>query len=282
MSFTNSHISIVLAVVLAWLPGVAWAAGVEITHLGNEGFLLAAGEKKVLIDALYGEGLRGYPVVPKELRRQLETAEGPYAGVDLVLASHYHPDHFHPASVARHLEANPGALFVSTEQAAARVLSQGIAAERVRGFWPAEGVRETVEHAGIRLTVLRLHHGETPAQNLGLLIEIGGVEVLHMGDTEIRPGEAERLGLADEGIDVALAPYWYFLKGHYAPVLDRLGGPRLVAMHFPAAGAPAAYFESHGDLEGLIEVCQARRPEAWMAFETGDSRRFEVARTRER
>jgi len=30
---------------------------VEITYLGNEGFLITAGETRILIDALYGDGL---------------------------------------------------------------------------------------------------------------------------------------------------------------------------------------------------------------------------------
>ena len=55
-------------------PAAAIAEGVELTYLGNEGFLIAAGETRVLVDALYGEGLRGYPVVPPAERRRLEEA----------------------------------------------------------------------------------------------------------------------------------------------------------------------------------------------------------------
>ena len=62
------------------------ATGVEITYLANEGFLLAAGEKKVLIDALF-PGITNYPAVPEPIRSRLERAETPFDGVDLVLAT---------------------------------------------------------------------------------------------------------------------------------------------------------------------------------------------------
>ena len=110
------------AATVVWLP--AWqpaAAQVEVTYLGNEGFLLTAGETRVLVDALYGDGIPGYPAVPRDVRRELEAGRGRFAGVDLVLASHAHADHFDPAAVARHLRANPAALFLSTREAVAAV-----------------------------------------------------------------------------------------------------------------------------------------------------------------
>lgn len=267
------------------LPGVALDAaarqltepasgGVEIVHLGNEGFLLVAGEQKVLIDALFGDGLDNYPAVPLELRQPLEAAQGRFAGVDLVLASHVHPDHFDPTAVARHLKANPGARFVSTEQAAEKLLAVGVAAEKVSGFWPPDGERRTIEYAGVEVTALRLHHGGSPAQNLGLVITIGGTKVLHMGDTEITAGELAPVGLEALGIDVVLVPYWYLDSRRLAPALAELGEPHLVAMHFPTADAPANYFGDRVDLAGQVEACREAFPDAWMALEPGESRRF--------
>ncbi len=254
-------------------------AGVEILHLGNEGFLLTGktpegDTQKVVIDGLYGDGLSGYPAVPIELRRPLEAAEGRFADVDLVLASHLHPDHFNAEAVARHLDANPGARFVSTLQAAELVREAGAPGERVTGFWPAESERELVEHAGIRVTVLRLHHGRAPAQNLGLVIDIGGIQVLHMGDTVITGDEVRPLQLADAGIDVVMAPYWYITYNSYGWKLEDLGPVQIIGMHFPSSGAPDTYFEPHGDLDGVIAASQEVYPEGWMARTPGETRRF--------
>ena len=169
----------VLFLILATPWAAAAGEGVELTYLGNEGFLIAAGETRVLVDALFGDGLSGYPVVPPVPRRQAEEAAGSFAGVDLVLASHHHGDHFDPRAVGRHLIHNQGARFVSTQQALER-LRRGFdgydrVAGRVAGFWPGEGERAAFSHAGIRLTVLNLHHGRgrnPPVQNLGLLIDV--------------------------------------------------------------------------------------------------------------
>ncbi|MFQ5351382.1 MAG: MBL fold metallo-hydrolase, partial [Thermoanaerobaculia bacterium] len=106
---------VLLAGVRAATAGAGEAPEVQVIYLANEGFLLEAGETKVLVDALFGEGLRGYPVVPAPIRAELEGARGRFAGVDLILASHFHGDHFDAAAVARHLRANPGAVFLSTD-----------------------------------------------------------------------------------------------------------------------------------------------------------------------
>ena len=263
------------------LAVLADGGGVEITYLGNEGFLIAASETRVLVDALYGDGLRGYPVVPAAERRRAEEATGPFAGVDLVLASHHHGDHFDPAAVGRHLAHNPEARFVSTEQAV-ESLRRGFAgwadvAGRVAGFWPAEGERAAFEHAGVRLTVLNLHHGrgrKPPVQNLGLLIDVGGLRLLHLGDTEVDADDVRPYKLREEGIDVALVPYWFFLDDSFRPVLDEIGARHAVAMHLPSPDAPKSYFEPGNDLEGLKAAIRGRDPRTWVPEGAPATKRF--------
>lgn len=262
---------IVLATYLVASP--AWAQ-VEVRHLGNEGFLISAGEKKVLIDALFGDGLSGYPAVPKVLRKEIEAAEGDFAGVDLVLASHFHGDHFDAAAVARHLEANPRSHFVSTLQAAEKLRAQGVDSTRMTGFWPKTEEQEVYQRDGLSVTALRFHHGNSPAQNLGLLIHIGGLDIIHLGDTAITPDEIGSLPLDEVSIDVALVPYWYFDSKSLHPVLDLLNAKHLVAMHFPATDAPANYFGEAGDLEGQIKASQAGAPQAWMAYRSDETRTY--------
>lgn len=257
------------------LPVAAGASGVEVRYLGNEGFLLVAGESKVLIDALYGGGIRGYPAVPADIRSRAEAAEGEFAGVDLVLASHFHGDHFDAPAVARHLRANPDARFVSTRQAAERLRDQASElADRASGFWPEDGAREAVEHAGIRVTALRLHHGSVPAQNLGLIIELAGVKLIHLGDTAITAAELRPLALRKEAIDVALVPYWLIDRSSYQSTLDELGARHIVAMHLPVPDAPKRYFGAAVSLRGQVDLIREKLPGAWVPLEPLASRRF--------
>src|SRR5687768_12633750 len=77
-----------------------------ITYLANEGVMLSSGGATVLIDALFGEGLRGYGVVSKPTRVRLEGATAPFDRVSAVLTTHIHPDHFDASGVAAHLGAH--------------------------------------------------------------------------------------------------------------------------------------------------------------------------------
>jgi L-ascorbate metabolism protein UlaG (beta-lactamase superfamily) len=265
-----------LTAFLAWPPPVVLAAGeVEIRYLANAGFLIAAGDTKVLVDALYGDGIAGYPVVPPSLRRRVEAGEQELAGVDLVLASHRHGDHFDAHAVARHLGANQDARFVSSEEAVASLaaVDPGLA-DRATGLWPPEGERASVEHAGIRVTALLLHHGDAPAQNLGLLVEISGLKVAHLGDTEVTAEDLRSLGLADEGIDVALVPYWYFISSRLRSGIGELGALQVVAMHLPAPDAPPAYLAPAKSFDALVEAVRAADPEAWIPLRPLEERRF--------
>lgn len=255
------------------------AAGVEVTYLGNEGFLIAAGETRILIDALFGDGLDGYAVVPPEPRRQLEAASGRFEGVDLVLASHYHGDHFDAEAVARHLVSNPGARFVSTHQAVDRlrkVPDFTRFADRVEGYWPAEGTTDQVEHAGVKVTILNLHHGrgrQPPVQNLGLLIDVGGQRLLHVGDTEVTVADVSAYALGDADIDVLFAPGWFFGYKQWKPLLAEIDASSTVVMHLAEPSAPASYFGPAGSRAKRIERILEVDPSA-IIFESMEARRF--------
>ncbi len=253
--------------------------GVEVTHLANEGFLIAAGETKVLVDALYGDGIAGYAVVPDEPRSQLEAASGRFEGVDLVLASHYHDDHFNARAVARHLKNNPGARFVSTLQAVDRLKrleSFEDLADRIEGYWPEEGATETVEYAGIKVTVLNLHHGRgrrPPVQNLGLLIDLGGVRLLHVGDTEVTVKDVQAYALGDANIDVLFAPGWFFGYKQWKPLLEEIDASSTIVMHLAEPSAPASYFGPAGSRAKRIERILQTDPEA-IILESMETRSF--------
>jgi L-ascorbate metabolism protein UlaG (beta-lactamase superfamily) len=275
--------AVLVAPVLGW--ATLRAQDVELRYLGNAGFLVVAGDAKVLVDGLYGAGLAGYTVVPDGVRDDAEAAAGVFAGVDLVLASHLHGDHFDARAVARHLGANGGARFVSTTEAVAALLAlDETLAARATAFWPALGEPERLVHvaasgsaeeAGLELTVLRFPHGENPTQNLGLLMQIGGLKLLHLGDTEIGAEEVRAFGLRAEGIDVALVPYWYLVSARWRRALEELGARELVIMHVPAADAPRDYFWPKESFAGLAAAVREAAPMAWLPIQ-GETRKYNV------
>jgi len=65
----------------------------DVTYIGNAGFMIQAGGKKVLVDALFEKTTDVLGPSP-ELLSQMMEAHGPFADVDLLLVTHPHGDHF--------------------------------------------------------------------------------------------------------------------------------------------------------------------------------------------
>jgi L-ascorbate metabolism protein UlaG (beta-lactamase superfamily) len=255
------------ALSLSLLASVAAVAGdgvspIDFTYLGNAGFMVRSGDKVVLFDSLQGDGLPGYVALPQPDRGLLERAEPPYDGVDLILATHYHRDHFDPASVARHLASNESAIFVSTEQAVEqlRQLSPQVKDldTRVIGLTPEERRVVELRPNDISLSVFLLHHGRgRDVDNLGFIVELGGKRILHMGDTVANAADLSVYDL--KGLDFALVPYWYFGDRELTRALREVESERLVAIHIPASDAPKSYFGGgEKDLDGLLRRLQAQ------------------------
>jgi L-ascorbate metabolism protein UlaG (beta-lactamase superfamily) len=232
-----------LAAMLLLLTAGHPAHAPSVTYIANEGVMIAAPGTKVLIDALFGDGLPEYGAASPATRNALESGRAPFDGVDLVLATHIHRDHFDPGAVLRHLAANPRATFVSTAAAVARMRETDSAAvrglgARIVGVDVSDGERRLVARAGgARVFALGMPHGRRPdlPVNLGFLVEVVGCRFLHIGDTTIGPEELGRFGLAQPGIDVALLPDWYLLTPDLREAVRESVRPRhVVALHLPA------------------------------------------------
>jgi len=255
----------------------------HITSLGNEGFLIEAGEATVVVDGLY-RGLRGYAAPSDEQRGKLERAEPPFNDVDLVLATHHHPDHFDAEVVARHLDANLGAVLVTTPTAVDLMRRNGgevsKMTDRLRATYPGEGESIHLEVADIDIEVLNLHHGrgrKPPVENLGFFVRMGGVSFLHIGDTDATAEELGALDLPQKHIDVAFVPYWYLLERQTArSYLEAIGATTIVAMHIPASDAPPSYLAPGKDLQDLIRRIEKAAPGVMILPQVMNSRVIEV------
>jgi L-ascorbate metabolism protein UlaG (beta-lactamase superfamily) len=242
----------------------------EITHIANEGFLLAIpppeipgnvtlNDNAVLIDALFRDGVEGYATVPLDRREALETARPPF-DAKVVLVSHYHADHFDPAAVARYLRHNFRAELVSSEQVVERV-AEALDDDIIRrnrlhaviGSSTDSSATRTV--AGIGLHLRRISHGSgrhAEIQNLAQVITLAGWKILHIGDADAGEAEFKRLDFKKEKIDVAFIPFWYLADHKGAAVIKRHVGARIVvAMHIPPA-----------ELEQRTAEIRARFPDA--------------------
>ena len=179
---------------------------VALWWLGQAGFLYRAGGVTALLDPFLAahEGRRFETMLPPE------TA----TGVDVILCSHEHIDHFDAESVPALAAASPGARIVVPRPIVSMVTDLGIAEDRVIGAQPGE----KVEIDGVWIHPVPARHGveiddaytfgtelsDGLVRYLGFVLESDGVRLYHAGDTILYDGMAE--GLREIGVDVAMLP----------------------------------------------------------------------------
>ena len=208
----------------------------ELVHLANEGFLIRSEAHTVLIDAWVGKPYVGYPALTAEALERMQAAEAPFDAVDLALVSHIHRDHFQPELAATFLAASPDTQVFSSDQAATFLTDAGVDASRITGQDLEEGEQLEAEPAGVPVFCFRLSHGQRfpGVQNIGHVIEVGGVRFLHLGDAVPDPVAFAALDLPARNIDVALVPYWYLDGGPGQKLIEeQIAARHVVAMHVP-------------------------------------------------
>jgi L-ascorbate metabolism protein UlaG (beta-lactamase superfamily) len=224
-------------------------AGLEITYVANEGVLIAAGDKQVLIDGLHREYKRDYAFLPAEHREKIEGAKPPFDKVDLILVSHLHLDHFHPESVGLHLKNNPRAVLVSSQQVVDEVAKNfsdfPLIKPRVKAATPPLKEKLAMNVAGIDFDILGLGHGSASfhwIQNLGHIINLGHKKLLHLGDADISAEIFKSFKLDEEGIDIAFIPFWFLLDQEGQTIVREHIKPRqVIAVHVsPSEGEKVA------------------------------------------
>lgn len=240
--------------------------GVAVTFLANEGVLLSGGSKRVLIDALFEKYGREYAIAAESTQLALRTARAPFDSVNLILVTHHHGDHFHPAPLAAHLRANPLAALLTSQQVidslrgritpdiGPRVMARALARGASR--------RDTVN--GIAITVLGLAHHDL--QHYGYVVEIGGRRILHVGDTDDGARSFPAFRLDTMRIDLALLPQWMGMRPQGREMIERWIKPRHVA--FFHLGSSESF---QGEAERAI---RANMPDASVFTRSLETRRW--------
>jgi L-ascorbate metabolism protein UlaG (beta-lactamase superfamily) len=257
----GEHMRLLAALLMLACTSLASAQEVVLTYVGNEGVLVAEGEKKVLIDALYRQAMEPYINHSAKRLHSLETGSEEFAGVDIVLTTHRHADHFDGAAVAEHLKNNPGARFAAAEEVADRALTAG--AEPTRVIAANQKGPRSFRHGGIEVEFVPLFHDRAPSatapakwepQNMGFIVKLGGLRILHVGDAGGSRENLESLCSSCAGVDVALVPFWYLMSDDTTRLItNQLKPKRIVLIHVPPA-----------DSEIAIEL--ARRVPGTLAF----------------
>ncbi len=207
---------------------------VNVTYVGNAGFLLNIGDKKILIDALF-KGFDGNYIMPQEVQDKLISAQAPFDDVDLVLVTHAHGDHIDLDMVRQHLKNNPKAIFASTQQLVDVLIDS---TDRWIGFSPTIEEPESKVISGISVEAFYLPHG-TDARiiNIGFLISVNGITIFQTGDADFDQftfDEFRSLKLPERKIDLAFIQHYYLIGDslHTKYVREAIGGKYIFPIHY--------------------------------------------------
>lgn len=219
------------------------SVGVEVTFLANEGFLLRNDKQSILIDAFVREPVGVFGALPEEVHKRLVNALPPFDGLTVVLVSHVHADHLQVRSLEKYLMRNNMAQLMSSEQVLKAVHTSARDFEAIgRRLTPVPLVKGTMkslkaENASIHFFELQHFQAQDEREiNLGHLIRLGGLKILHVGDAAPTPEAFAAYDLASLEIDLAIVPYWFFGDPQSVRVLHEKVRPRQVIMaHVPPA-----------------------------------------------
>lgn len=230
------------------------AKNVEVTYIANEGFLIKVGDKKILIDALFGDRDYGFCDVPtEETMNSILKNEDYFKDIDLLATTHAHVDHFYPPFVIEHLINNKKGKFISCKQTI-EILKTQESYEKFKDnlieITPEyfTYLDTTINSIGVR--VYRLTHGpyytDDPVtgekinrhqnvQNLGFLFNIDGIKVFHSGDSDENGiEEYEQFRLDKENIDIAFLGrgfIWSSDSKGISLVKNYINAKQIVLMH---------------------------------------------------
>lgn len=246
--------------------------GVDVTFLANEGFYLESGRYGVLIDAFVREPTEPYGALPAEVHKQLANAKPPFDKLTVVLVSHDHPDHVQMRGLEKYLEHNPMAQLFSSPQVVHGLSSAAqdfeAIARRVTPVQTTPGSIKALKQEDVRIDFFQLAHGgkgNEKVLNLGHLIEMGGLRILHVGDAEPAVENFAAYDLKARKIDIAFVPYWFFGKAGGTRVLnEQIQARVVVACHVPPK-----------EEEKLQELLTAQFPQVVMFKEALEKRHFD-------
>lgn len=211
-----------------------------LTFVANEGVLVSSGKARILIDALFDQPNPEYRAPPPDVLDEMMKGKGPFHGVDAVLVTHGHPDHFDARLAARYLEAFPDVVMLAPADVVAETRTAAADWARIepRVISLDVGVGEKVTNKLRRFSVTAfrtLHSGDREAPvNLVYLVDLNGWRVFHEGDSTGNTGMCRDFEPGGAPVDLALVHFWFPLEPTCASFLqERLKPGHTALMHLP-------------------------------------------------
>ncbi len=214
---------------------------VSVTYIANCGFLVEIDSKKILIDALFNEGFNHYVVPDSSTIELINSNKKPFNGIDLVLVTHKHGDHFDPEMLLSFMLGNPDAKLICPAQVI-EMLSQyekeyNKIKSNIINASPELYSSELIEVDGLEIYACRLMHGHVnnkDIQNIAYLVSFNGKSFFHTGDAD--PHQVIKysgIKLSDRNITVGLINDGFGNMQNASITREFINAQNNVTMHLP-------------------------------------------------
>ena len=207
---------------------------ITIKNIGNMGVLVGNGNTHVLIDGLHTKYGEDYLYPAQNIIDNLIHGKNGYPVAKAILFTHMHGDHFHGVPAAQFLRQNPTTILFGTEQVNSSIkgFDQNLVTISTDSY-----LKQTVDLGNFTITGFKMNHAgdrHATTQNLGYLIRMFDLTILHIGDTdwfeEIKMFDT--LKLYDENIDIAMIPYWMISRKDAKEMVQKhIASKKLVLTH---------------------------------------------------
>jgi ankyrin repeat protein/L-ascorbate metabolism protein UlaG (beta-lactamase superfamily) len=225
----------------------------EITYIANEGFMLAGGETKIIIDALHRNPW-AYMNTGDRIYSMILEGSPPFDGIDADIASHAHADHMTAAMHAELLGTNKDIVFLSSPTA--RDSIEMVAGEAFAGFAdrvisvdPEWNAFDIVDGNGIDIGFFGVNHagpGGTPFKTLATCVDVGGVYIAHLADEVAETSEEyyKSVDLKKRGVDIVFADRFFLADSIGQHIMSEYIDPQyIILMHLRADEVEPAWEE---------------------------------------
>ena len=219
--------------------------GASARYLGNEGVLVARGDKKILFDPFYAESFKGtYVLVSAADESAMMKGLPPFDGIDAIFISHIHPDHFNSRKTIAYMRAHPNVRLYAgidvTGAIRAADASRDPLMERVVPVHVVPGApAKTITVEGLEVEAFPIpHNGGGPTPNYAFRVTLDQTtRVIHLGDADpadrhYAPYQAD---FDARPTDVAFPPFWMMLSDSGKRVLEqRIRPKQTIGIHVEA------------------------------------------------
>ena len=188
---------------------------IDVTYIANAGFLIESSGNKILIDALFNNGWNTYLIPTDSIVSKIIHQQAPFDGVNLMLITHNHEDHFNDSMVIAYLNNNTKNALIAPPLVTNSIIKNPTFKNNKNQIVELKKNNRDKNDTtinGIRVRSFFILHDSRPnIEHVGYLIDIGEVKIFHSGDNNGSDSvEYEKLQLKKEQINLTLLNFYGF------------------------------------------------------------------------